>query len=313
VLLKVLSKSPDDRYQTAEELAQAIRAASEEAGVQLPDRISLPLSFSVAAAAEPISVISGTARENLTNTDFAKDQTDAELGKKMAAAGVVAAGAAAGAAANQSDAAPAAAAPVPSTNQINWGALIKKYGLITLGFFGIIIGANLIFMASVAFTGDLGIFVYGWPLQVLVVGLAFAFVMFATRWLWVAVPTSAVLISGVLLSFYWFTGDWSNWSLWMLTAPVVLGTLGMTIVLYLVNRQLARQVAYYTGLVLMVLAGTAVFAGTMYLLSNPEVMQATKFGRMIDQSIRTGLEKGLKNIPNLPDIPALKDILTPTP
>ena len=73
--------------------------------------------------------------------------------------------------------------------------MIKKYGLITLGFFGIIIGANLIFMAVVAFTGDLGIFVYGWPLQVLVVGLAFAFVLFTTRWLWVVVPTSALLLS----------------------------------------------------------------------------------------------------------------------
>jgi tRNA A-37 threonylcarbamoyl transferase component Bud32 len=306
VLLKVLSKSPADRYQTAEEMAQATRAAAEEAGVQLPDRISLPLSFSVAAAAEPISVISGTARENLTNTDFAKDQTDAELGTKMAAAGIAAA--AAGAATNQSEAATTA-----TGKQINWGTLIKKYGLITLGFFGIIIGANLIFMASVAFTGDLGIFVYGWPLQVLVVGLAFAFVLFTTRWLWVVVPTSAVLISGVLLSFYWFTGDWNNWTLWMLTAPVVLGSIGVTIVLYLVNRQLASRVAYYTGLVLMVLAGTAIFAGTMFLLTNPDVMQSTQFGRMIDQTIQRSLKKGLENIPNLPDIPALKNILTPTP
>jgi tRNA A-37 threonylcarbamoyl transferase component Bud32 len=304
VLLKVLSKNPDDRYQTAEEMAQAVRAASEEAGVQLPDRISLPLSFSVAAAAEPISVISGTARENLTNTDFAKDQTDAELGKKMAAAG---------AAANQSDAAPAAAAPPPTTSQLNWGALIKKYGLIALGFFGIIIGANLVFMAAVAFTGELGIFVYGWPLQVLVVGLACAFVMFTTRWLWMIVPTGAVLISGVLLSYYWFTGSWNNWTLWMLTGPVVLGSLIVTIVLYLVNRPLASRVAYYSGMVLIVVAGTAVFAGTMYLLTNPEVMQSTQFGRMIDQTIQRSLDEGVKNIPNLPDIPALKNILTPTP
>jgi len=306
VLLKVLSKSPDDRYQTAEEMAQAIRTASEEAGVQLPDRISLPLSFSVAAAAEPISVISGTARENLTNTDFAKDQTDAELGKKVAAAGVVA-----GAAANQSDG--AATTPASQTNEINWGALIKKYGLITLGFFGIIIGANLMFMAAVAFTGDLGIFVYGWPLQVFVFALALAFVLFATRWLWMIVPTSAVLISGVLLSYYWFTGSWGNWTLWMLTGPVVLGSLIVTIVLYLVNRPLASRVAYYTGLVLIVLTGTAVFAGTMYLLTNPDLMQSTQFGQMIDQTIQRSLDQGLKNIPNLPDIPALKDILTPTP
>jgi hypothetical protein len=299
VLLKVLSKNPDDRYQTVEEMAQAIRAASEEAGVQLPDRISLPLSFSVAAAAEPISVISGTARENLTNTDFAKDQTDAELGKKMAAA-------------NQSDAAPTAAATT-TTDQINWGALIKKYGLITLGFFGIIVGANLMFMAAVAFTGDLGIFVYGWPLQVLVVALALAFMLFATRWLWMIMPTSAVLISGLLLSYYWFTGDWSNWTLWMLTGPVVLGSLIVVVVLYFVNRPLASRVAYYSGMILIVLTGTAVFAGTMYLLTNPDLMQSTQFGRMIDQTIQRSIDQGLKNIPNLPDIPALKNILTPTP
>ena len=191
--------------------------------------------------------------------------------------------------------------------------MIKKYGLIALGFFGIIIGANLVFMASVAFTGELGIFVYGWPLQVLVVGLACAFVMFTTRWLWMIVPTGAVLISGVLLSYYWFTGSWNNWTLWMLTGPVVLGSLIVTIVLYLVNRPLASRVAYYSGMVLIVLAGTAVFAGTMYLLTNPEVMQSTQFGRMIDQTIQRSLDEGLKNIPNLPDIPALKNILTPTP
>ena len=176
----MLSKNPDDRYQTAEEMAQAIRAAAEEAGVQLPDRISLPLTFSVAAAAEPISVISGTARKSITNTDFAKDQTDAVLDAKAAAA----AGAAAGAAANQSGGSTGRSG---ETKSIDWWGIIKKYGLITLIWLSIIIGANLIFASVVAFTGDLDIFVLGWPLQVLVVGLAFAYVLFATRWLWVSI------------------------------------------------------------------------------------------------------------------------------
>jgi len=131
VLLKVLSKNPDDRYQTAEEMAEALRVAADEANIQLPDRISLPLTVSVAAAVEPISVISGTARKNITNTDFAKDQTDAVPDVKVAAAG---------AAASQSS---GAQAVVVETKSIDWWGLIKKYGLITLMWFGIIIGMNM--------------------------------------------------------------------------------------------------------------------------------------------------------------------------
>jgi serine/threonine protein kinase len=300
ILLKVLSKNPDDRYQTAEEMAQAIRAAVEEAQIQLPDRISLPLTVSAAMAAEPISVISGTARKNITNTDFAKDQTDAALDAKVAAA----------AAAGQSGGAQAA---VVETKSIDWWGLLKKYGLITLIWLGIIVGANMVFVAVAGLSGNLDIFIYGWPLQILVVGLAFAFVLFATRWLWVSILTNAILISGVLLSYYWFTGNWTNWTLWMLVAPVVVGTIIVTIILYIANRKLASQVAYYTGLVLMVLAGTAIFGGMMVMVTNPEMIRQSPFTRIIDQAIEKGLSEGLKNVPNLPDIPALKDLLTPTP
>ena len=300
VLLKVLSKNPDDRYQTAEEMAEALRAAADEANVQLPDRISLPLAVSVAAAAEPISVISGTARKNITNTDFAKDQTDAVPDVKVAAAG-------AGAAASRSS---GAQAVVVETKSIDWWGLIKKYGLITLMWFGIIIGANLIFASVVAFTGSLDIFVHGWPLQILVVGLAFAYVMFATRWLWVSILTNALIITGVLSTYYWLTGNWTNWTLWMLIAPVVVGTIIVTIILYVANRQLASQVAYYTGLVLMVLTGTAIFAGTMFIVTQPEALRNLPFASVIDEAVQKGLNEGLKNIP---DVPALKRLLTPTP
>jgi serine/threonine protein kinase len=304
VLLKVLSKNPDDRYQAAKEMAQAIRAAAEEASIQLPDRISLPLMASVAAAAaEPISVISGSARQSITNTDFAKDQTDAVPDAKSAAA----TGAAVGAAAGQSD---GAQAVVIETRPIDWWAIIKKYGLITLIWLSIIVGVNMIFASIVAFTGSLDIFVLGWPLQILVVSMAFAYLMYATRWLWVLVPTNAILITGVLSSYYWLTGNWVNWTLWMLIAPVVVGTIIVTIIVYVTNRKLASEVAYYTGLVLMAVTGIAIFGGMLFIVMQPEAIRNMPFAPVIDQAIQKSLNEGLKNVP---DIPALKRLLTPTP
>jgi tRNA A-37 threonylcarbamoyl transferase component Bud32 len=306
VLLKDLSKNPDDRYQTAAEMAMAIRTVAEELPIQVPDRISLPLAVSAAAAAEPISVISGTARQNITNTDFAKDQTDAVPGAKAAAA----ASAAAGVAAGQSSGAQAAAV---ETKSIDWWGLTKKYGLIALVWLSIIVGVNMAFLAVAGLSGSLDIFIYGWPLQILVLGLAFAYVMFATRWLWVSVLTNAILISGALASYYWFTGNWGNWSLWLLAGPVVVGTLIVTIILYVANRQLASQVAYYMGVVLMALTGLAIFGGTMVMMAQPEALRQMPYAPFIDQAIQKGLSEGLKNVPNLPDIPALKNLLTPTP
>ena len=96
----------------------------------------------------------------------------------------------------------------------------------------------------------------------------------------------------------------------MLIAPVVLGTIIVTIILYVYNRKLASQVAYYTGMILMVLTGTAIFGGTMYLVTNPEVIHQLPYSGIIDRAIQRGIDQGLKNVPNLPEIKAL---LTPGP
>jgi serine/threonine protein kinase len=84
VVLKALSKQPEDRYQSAEEMAQALCEAAEAAEVELPSRISLPLSFTtLEAPSEPVAVLSGTAREKITDADFAADDTDESLGMRL--------------------------------------------------------------------------------------------------------------------------------------------------------------------------------------------------------------------------------------
>jgi serine/threonine protein kinase len=85
VVLKVLSKRPQYRYQSAEEMADALHKAAKRARVELPQRISPPLSFTTAGApSESVAVLSGTAREKVVDVEFAAEDTDARLGERLA-------------------------------------------------------------------------------------------------------------------------------------------------------------------------------------------------------------------------------------
>jgi len=85
IVLKSLAKRPNQRYQTAEEMADALRHAAKRAKIPLPDRISLPLSFTTAdAPLEPVAVLSGTARAKVVDVEFAGDDTDAALDQRLA-------------------------------------------------------------------------------------------------------------------------------------------------------------------------------------------------------------------------------------
>jgi serine/threonine protein kinase len=87
VVLKSLAKRPEDRYQAAEEMKKALVAAANEAEIDIPQTISLPLSFTTPEApSESVAVFSGTARERITDIHFADDDTDASVGHRLAAA-----------------------------------------------------------------------------------------------------------------------------------------------------------------------------------------------------------------------------------
>jgi serine/threonine protein kinase len=60
IATKALEKAPENRYQSAEQMAQALREASAAAEVELPARISLPRSFTTEdVPSESVTVLSG--------------------------------------------------------------------------------------------------------------------------------------------------------------------------------------------------------------------------------------------------------------
>ncbi|MFQ5421415.1 MAG: serine/threonine-protein kinase, partial [Anaerolineae bacterium] len=66
IVLKALAKQPEDRFQSADEMAQTLYAAAKETAVEIPEQISLPLSFSTPASpSESVAVFSGSSREQL--------------------------------------------------------------------------------------------------------------------------------------------------------------------------------------------------------------------------------------------------------
>jgi len=86
VVLKALAKRREQRYQTADEMAQALRQAVKKARIELPERISRPLSFTTPEApSESVAVLSGTARAKVVDLEFAVEDTDAHLGARLEA------------------------------------------------------------------------------------------------------------------------------------------------------------------------------------------------------------------------------------
>jgi tRNA A-37 threonylcarbamoyl transferase component Bud32 len=226
IVLKALSKRREARYQSAEEMAEALRQGAREAGIRLPARVSLPLSFTTAEApSESVAVLSGTARKRVQDVEFATEDTEMRLGERLAAEAAAQqaapdVGQEAVLSARLSVRAPEVAAQgkrrsVPRT-------FLNAVSLVVVG--------NLVLLLVALVTGWWGIFGRGWPLELLLVGLALSMIMDATGIIWLLIPTGIVLGNGFILSFYAITDAWRLWVvLWPLEPLLILGVVLWTL------------------------------------------------------------------------------------
>jgi hypothetical protein len=211
VVLKALAKEADGRYQSAREMADALKDAAGTAAVPLPERISLPLSFTTSDdPTASIAVFSGTARAKLADAEFAAEDTAATGSSSITAelAALKAAEKAEAGSEIRTDEAGAARRSV-------WIALANSVGF--LGVFNMLV---------IMFSGRRGagwFFDQGWPIELVLVSLLFFQLMIHLRNPWLLIPGGLLFSEGLLLGYYAIFDRWEDWSfLWPLQVFLVL-------------------------------------------------------------------------------------------
>jgi serine/threonine protein kinase len=228
VALKSLAKQPEQRYQSAAEMAAALQDAATRARIETPATFSLPIpAASTPVPSGPVAVFSGTARQKITDRSFASGDTDTTLKEKLARQ------------ARQ----PVEEEGLPDKivtgvfralfkppSQVTAADIRRRY-VAQAAVYGslTIVLANICALWAGGITGW-KIYAHAWPMELILVGLLLSALMAALATPWMLIPAGLVLGNGMLLSYYTLTGWWSHWVfLWplepLLLAAAILGSL----------------------------------------------------------------------------------------
>ena len=239
VVLKALAKDPNDRYQAAEEMAQALQRAAAETGVEPPEKLNIrPAREPRAGAGETSTppttagagVFSGTRRERLADVQFAEGDTVQGTENKP------------GSERNFFDfkfdeKAFESAAENFGLNLANnivndvMGSLDR--GLASPSGFpavawagvkmvGLLVGGNLLMLFIAGLMGNWSVFTYGWPVEFLLLGIGLGFIMSALELIWVVIPVGFLVGNAALLSYLSVSERWGDFLLlWPLEVLLV--------------------------------------------------------------------------------------------
>ena len=187
VALKALSKNPDDRYQSADEMSLALNSAAQETKTEVPGTITLPQIKTISSIrAAGVGVFSGSGRSLLAEDDgFALGDTDVKVDPLQ---------------------------PVLPPKQRSRAALTW----LTLMIFGNML---LLWAGGVFGWEVLG---YTWPMELVLMGVLFFSLLVESSNIWLLIPGGMIMGNGLLLAYFALTGRWQDWALLWPLEPLLI-------------------------------------------------------------------------------------------
>jgi serine/threonine protein kinase len=203
IVLKVLAKDPEDRYQTTDEMAAALEQVTPEELPEGPRGVVPPPS-----GFDPKKVFSGASRKQITDQLFTQEDTDPDLARTLEREGF--------------RPEPPATGQAPS-NPL--AALVSKPLSVpgaVFGALGAILLINLCATMNLSITG-LNVYRYGWAFEIFLLAGFLAMIMWAVQKHWMLTPIIIIFGNALILSYCAITGRWNDWIfLWMLE-PLIVG------------------------------------------------------------------------------------------
>jgi serine/threonine-protein kinase len=209
VALTALAKRPEDRFQSANEMAERLLAAAKETGIEIPENIHVPQAISNPASDKsgPVAVFSGPARQQIPDAGFASGDTNVTFEKKTLTG------------------------LTKITDQVKTiFTPPAKYGLVTpkhvvaatLYSAGGIVFVN---MALIWLGGIFGgkVWAHAWPMEIIAIGILLSALMAALAIPWMVIPAGIVMANGLLFSFFALTGWWRLWTILWPLEPILVG------------------------------------------------------------------------------------------
>jgi serine/threonine protein kinase len=202
IVLKALSKSPEDRYQTAKEMAAALQDLADKLSNETRQTVLPPEGFA------PQVVFSGDSRQQIANRPVASQDTDMDIQPGAS-----------------DDDKPSIAVSRPKgfnakrLNQIienppsALGAILTSLGLFLV--------FNM-FAAMILSITRQNIWNIGWAFEIYLAAGFFTLLAWALNKPWLLTPAIIIFGNAVLLSYSALTGRWEYWVfLWMLE-PIII-------------------------------------------------------------------------------------------